>query len=110
MRPVSINEETHMSIDGKWNVTVNSPMGAQKSELTLKADGGTLTGSGTGPGGASTSITDGKMDGNNATWKVAVTSPFPMTLEFAGVLDGDTLNGNVKAGSFGSFPFTGARI
>ena len=28
-----------MSIDGKWNVTVQSPMGAQKSEVTFKQDG-----------------------------------------------------------------------
>jgi hypothetical protein len=32
-----------------------------------------------------------------------------MTLEFTGTLAGDTLNGNVKAGSFGSFPFKGSR-
>lgn len=98
-----------MSVDGKWNITVNSPMGPQKSELNLKADGGTLTGSGTGPGGAATSIADGKVDGDNVSWKVSVTSPMPMTLEFAGTVAGDTLNGNVKAGNFGSFPFTGAR-
>ncbi len=98
-----------MSVDGKWNVTVNSPMGPQKSEITLKADGAALTGSGTGPGGASTAITDGKADGNNVFWKVAVTSPMPMTLEFTGAVDGDNLNGNVKAGMFGTFPFTGTR-
>jgi hypothetical protein len=32
-----------------------------------------------------------------------------MTLEFNGKVEGDTLNGNVKAGAFGSFPFTGTR-
>jgi hypothetical protein len=98
-----------MSIDGKWNVTVNSPMGAQKSELTFKADGGTLTGSGTGQGGASQDIADGKVDGNNVSWKVSITTPFPMTLEFAGTVAGDNLTGNVKAGNFGSFAFTGTR-
>jgi len=98
-----------MSVDGKWNITVNSPMGPQKSELNLKADGATLTGSGSGPGGAATSIADGKVDGSNVSWKVSVTSPMPMTLEFAGTVAGDSLNGNVKAGNFGSFPFTGTR-
>jgi hypothetical protein len=101
--------EEHMSVDGKWNVTVNSPMGAQKSELTLKSDGATLTGSGSGPGGASVNITDGKVDGNNVFWKIAITSPMPMTLEFTGAVDGDNLNGSAKAGMFGSFPFTGTR-
>jgi hypothetical protein len=97
-----------MSIDGKWNVVVNSPMGAQKSELTLKADGNTLTGSGSGQGG-SQEIADGKIDGNAFSWKISITSPFPMTLEFAGTYEGNNMSGNVKAGSFGSFPFTGTR-
>jgi hypothetical protein len=109
MPPGFNQEETNMSIDGKWNVTVNSPMGPQKSELTLKSDGATLTGSGSGPGGASVDITDGKIDGGNVSWKIAITSPMPMTLEFTGVHDGDTLNGNAKAGMFGTFPFTGTR-
>jgi hypothetical protein len=33
----------------------------------------------------------------------------PLTLDFAGTVDGDKLSGSVKAGSFGSFPFTGSR-
>jgi hypothetical protein len=33
----------------------------------------------------------------------------PMTLDFAGTVEGDTLSGSVKAGSFGSFPFSGTR-
>jgi hypothetical protein len=104
-----LNQEgTVMSIDGKWNVVVNSPMGAQKSELNLKADGATLTGTGSGQGG-SQDIADGKVDGNNVSWKVSITSPFPMTLEFAGTVDGNKMGGNVKAGNFGSFPWTGER-
>jgi len=27
-----------MSVDGKWNITINSPMGAQKATLDLKAN------------------------------------------------------------------------
>jgi hypothetical protein len=33
----------------------------------------------------------------------------PLTLDFTGTVDGDKLSGSVKAGSFGSFPFTGGR-
>ncbi len=97
-----------MAVDGTWNVTVNSPMGAQKSVITLKNDGGTLSGSAAGAQG-SMDIANGKVDGNNVSWSASVTTPFPMTLEFTGTVDGDNLNGNVKAGSFGSFPFTGTR-
>ncbi len=34
-----------LSADGTWNVTLNSPMGAQAGTLELASDGNTLTGS-----------------------------------------------------------------
>ena len=97
-----------MSVDGTWNLVVKSPMGDQPSTLTLKADGGTLTGTASAQGNTS-EIANGKVDGDNVSWSNSITTPFPMTLEFSGTVVGDTLNGSVKAGSFGSFPFTGAR-
>lgn len=97
-----------MSVDGTWNITVNSPMGAQPSTLTLKAEGATLTGTQSAQGNTQP-IANGKVDGDAVTWSNSITTPFPMTLEFNGKVEGDTLNGNVKAGAFGSFPFTGSR-
>ncbi len=97
-----------MSVDGKWNITVNSPMGAQKSVATFKQDGTTLTGTMEAQGNTQ-AIQDGKIDGNNLSWKAAITTPFPMTLEFAGTLSGDSMSGAVKAGSFGSFDWSGTR-
>jgi hypothetical protein len=98
-----------MSVDGTWNVTVNSPMGAQPSTLTVTSEGGALTGTQSAQG-TTQPIANGKVDGETITWSNSITSPFPMTLEFTGKLDGDTLNGSVKAGSFGNFPFTGKRL
>ena len=97
-----------MSVDGNWTVTVKSPMGAQASTLTLSAEGGALTGTQSAQGN-SQPIVNGKVDGDNVTWSNSITTPFPMTLEFSGTVAGDTLNGSVKAGSFGNFPFTGKR-
>ena len=97
-----------MSVDGKWNITINSPMGAQKATLDLKADGATLTGTQAAAQG-SMAIANGKVDGNTISWAVSITSPMPMTLEFSGKVEGDALAGNVKAGAFGSFPFSGGR-
>ena len=97
-----------MSVDGTWNVTVKSPMGDQPSTLTLKAEGGTLTGTASAQGNTNP-IANGKVDGDTVSWSNSITTPFPMTLEFSGKVEGDTLNGSVKAGSFGSFPFTGTR-
>jgi hypothetical protein len=97
-----------MSVDGTWNVVVKSPMGDQPSTLTLKADGGTLTGTASAQGNTNP-IAGGKVDGDTVSWSNSITTPFPMTLEFSGKVEGDTLNGSVKAGSFGSFPFKGSR-
>jgi hypothetical protein len=97
-----------MSVDGNWNITVNSPMGAQPSSLTLTADGASLTGTQSAQGNTQP-IANGKVDGDTVSWSNSITTPFPMTLEFTGKVEGDTLNGSVKAGAFGSFPFTGSR-
>lgn len=97
-----------MAVDGKWEIVVNSPMGAQKVTLDLKADGASLTGTQVAAQG-SMAIANGKVDGNNLSWSTAITSPMPMTLEFSGAVDGDKISGQMKAGAFGSFPFAGAR-
>lgn len=98
-----------MAADGKWEITINSPMGAVKATLDLKTDGTTLTGTqeaaqGSGP------LENGKADGDNLSWSAKISSPMPMTLDFTGTVAGDTLSGSVKAGSFGSFPFNGTRL
>jgi hypothetical protein len=97
-----------MAIDGDWTITVNSPMGKQESKVSFKAEGSTLTGVQAGQGG-SQPIAGGSIEGDTVKWSASITSPFPMTLEFTGKLAGDSLDGSVKAGSFGSFPFTGVR-
>ena len=48
-----------MSADGTWNVTMNTPMGAQKASLVLKTDGYMLTGEMKGPKGA-LALNDGR--------------------------------------------------
>jgi len=98
-----------MAIDGDWNIVVNSPMGKQESKLSFQSDGSALTGTAVAPGGQTGAISNGTIEADTVKWSAAITSPFPMTLEFTGKLAGDSLDGTVKAGSFGSFPFTGVR-
>jgi hypothetical protein len=98
-----------VAADGKWNITVNSPMGAQKSTFDLKAEGNVLSGAGIDPQG-STPIANGKVDGDSVSWDFSVKVPMPMTLSFAGKIEGNKISGNVKAGAFGSFAFSGERV
>lgn len=97
-----------MSIDGKWNITVSTPMGAQESTLDLKSDGGKLTGS-SEANGEQVDIYEGTVDGDSATWKIDITKPLPMTLTFSAEVDGDNISGQADPGMFPASPFTGAR-
>ncbi len=97
-----------MAVDGKYSITINSPMGAQPADLDLKAEGGALTGTQSSRQG-SMAIANGKTEGDSVSWSIDITSPMPMTLEFSGTVSGDAISGNVKAGAFGSFPFSGKR-
>lgn len=99
-----------MSADGTWEVSMNTPMGAQAASLDLKEDGSALTGTMSAAAApAPMDITDGVVDGDNLTWKAALTQPMPITLEFSAVVDGDKISGNVKLGSFGEATFEGTR-
>ena len=96
------------AVDGSWDTVTKSPMGDQKATLTVVSDGSTFTGNYAGALG-STEIKDGTVEGNTLKWKVSMTVPMPMTLDCEATIDGDTLNGNVTAGMFGTFAMTGKR-
>jgi hypothetical protein len=101
-------QESSMAVDGKWEIVINSPLGAQKATLDIATNGGALTGTQTAQQGSGP-LENGKVDGNTVSWSAKITTPMPLTLDFTGTVDGDKLSGSVKAGSFGSFPFTGGR-
>lgn len=96
------------NIDGNWNCSVASPMGAQEFVLTVVAEGNRFSGSASGGIGAK-EIPDGTIDGDSIAWTMHVSKPMPITLTCRATISGDTLEGTVKAGVFGSFPITGKR-
>ncbi len=97
-----------MSVDGNWNITMSTPMGERQAKLSLKAAGSTLTGTQSAEGNTG-EIQDGTVNGNNVAWKISITSPMPLTLEFTGKVDGDAISGDMGLGMMGSFPFKGTR-
>jgi hypothetical protein len=96
------------NVDGVWDVIVKSPMGEQKSVLTLKSDSGAVTGSSAAQGGQ-LDILDGKLSGNTLTWRMELKQPFAVTLWFAVIASDDEMAGTVTAGALGKAPVTGAR-
>ena len=97
-----------MAVDGNWNLTMTTPMGERNATLSLKAAGGTLTGT-QGADGNSAEIFDGTINGNDVAWKLSITNPMPLTLEFKGTVAGDAMSGEMGIGPMGNFPFTGTK-
>lgn len=96
------------SVDGKWNCSVDSPMGAQEFVLTVASDGQRFTGRAEG-GLGSMEIADGDIAGDTLKWPMRVTKPMTVTLNCTATVSGDSLEGKVSAGIFGSFPIKGVR-
>ena len=101
-------EDMNMAIDGTWSLVIKTPMGEQTSDLTVQAQGSSLTGTMSGAAGSST-IENGKVEGDQLSWSAKITNPMPMTLDFSGTVQGDALDGSVKLGAFGNAPFSGTR-
>ena len=86
-----------MAVDGNWNIVMSTPMGER-----------TLTGT-QGADGNSAEIFDGTANGDAVAWKLSISNPMPLTLEFSGKVSGDSMSGEMGIGPMGSFPFTGTR-
>jgi hypothetical protein len=97
-----------MSAAGTWTLAMQTPIGERKVTLTLEEAGPQLTGSMSAEDGKAVDIYEGRLAGNAVSWKANIKNPMPLTLEFAGNVDGDRIAGSVSA-AVGSWPFTGSR-
>ena len=97
-----------MAVDGTWNLTMQTPMGERRATLVASSQSGTLTGKQSGDGG-STDLFEGTVSGNDVSWKISITNPMPLTLQFTGAVDGDKMSGKMSAGALGNWPFSGTR-
>ena len=98
-------------LDGNYQCSIDTPMGAQSFLLTVKVAGDSFAGKASGAmGGESGSLAfDGTVDGDTISWTMPVPKPMPITLTCRATIDGDRLDGKVKAGIFGSYSITGER-
>jgi hypothetical protein len=98
-----------MSVDGKWNIKVDTPTGKTESVLDITTDGDTLTGTSTTDGNT-TSLDDGRLEDGRVRFSVKIKKPLPIRLKFNVAIDDDDLNGEVKVGIFGTAAVIGNRI
>jgi hypothetical protein len=98
-----------MAVDGTYKIEIDTPMGKQESNLTLKTDGAKLSGSMDSPMGTM-EFSGGKVNGDEVSWDMQISSPMgDMKLEYKCTVKGDDISGEVKAGDFGSSPLKGKR-
>ena len=79
-------------IDGTWSGSIDTPGGAMQVSYTFKADQAKLTGTTTGPDGATIPITDGKIEGNKVSFTLTVDfGAGPTAFVYKGELNGKDL-------------------
>lgn len=98
-----------MSLGGTYQCSTKTPMGHQKGTLTIVADGDAFTGQITGDLGTM-ELRDGKISGNQLSWKMKMTSPMPIDLDCKATVEGTELTGTIKAGFFGTMKLEGTKV
>jgi hypothetical protein len=96
-------------IDGKWTADVEGRRGTVTQTLVLQASGSNLTGSFEGGRGGAVDISDGKIDGNQVSFKVVrefngnqFTQQYKGTISDAGELDlSVSMGGGARRGGGG---------
>jgi hypothetical protein len=97
-----------MSAAGKWNVTMDTPIGRQKFVWDLQRSGDAWRGTMDGQAGRS-ELNNIRVDGDSVGFETRVNSPMgAINLAFDGSISGDQISGTCKT-VFGDTQFTGAR-
>ncbi len=99
-----------MSIAGKWNVTMNTPVGTMKFGWELVDEDGAWRGRMIGQGMVKDShLRDIQVQGDTVSFATTTQSPMgALELTFQGAVAGDALPGVCKT-SYGEFAFSAVR-
>jgi len=106
MAPVSAFAQTGAA--GAWDLTMATPQGNQTVGLTLALSGDKVSGELSSPMGAVPVTGTATASDVKVTAELAIQG-MSLTFTIDGKVSGDTMDGNVKVGDFGEFPFTGKR-
>jgi hypothetical protein len=94
-------------VEGKWNITIDTPMGVRSGVLDLSVSGKTLTGS-LSDAEHRVVISDGRIEGNQLSWKAKVTKPMRLSFKFTAIVEHDRISG-VARHLLGTAAFSGTR-
>jgi hypothetical protein len=96
-----------LTVQGKWNITIKTPVGDKTGVLDLVVDGPKLSGS-LYDAEHFAAISDGKVDGNRLTWSAQITKPMRLSLKFSATVNANDIEGSAKH-FLGSVSFRGSR-
>jgi hypothetical protein len=96
-----------MTVQGKWNITVKTPLGDKQGVLELRVDGAKLSGKISNPD-YEVDFSDGRIMGNQLEWSAKIDKPMRVTLRFTAIVDADRIEGKAKH-MLGSATFSGTR-
>jgi hypothetical protein len=94
-------------VQGKWKVTIDTPIGEKIGILELKVDGDRLSGS-LSDGEHHAEISDGRINGRELTWSAKIHKPMRLTFKFTAVIENDRIQGAARH-LLGSATFSGVR-
>jgi hypothetical protein len=96
------------AVQGKWKVTIDTPMGEKTGVLELLVSGETLTGS-LSNDAHRVAISEGKIDGERLSWQAKIDKPMRLNIKFTAVVDGDRISGTARH-LLGSAKFSGRKV
>jgi len=97
-----------MSVEGKWNLKVSTPMGEQTPVLTLDVSGNECNGSFAGAQGTA-EFSGGSVEGDKVSFSLQIEAMGQkINLECSATVDGDKISGELKS-PMGPAQFSGER-
>jgi len=100
-----------MTVEGVWNVYIDTPLGRQHAIVELFSVDGALVGTATDVRSQEKVPLNGLTTrGDRVTWQQSITRPMRLNLAFEVVITGDSLSGTAKPGRLPASTVTGRRV
>jgi len=97
-----------MSVAGKWQISMDTPIGTQKFTWDLQQAGTAWKGTMNAPTGSS-DLSNVQVSGSNVGCNARVSTPMgSIDVTFEGAVTGDKIGGTCRT-QFGNFQFSGER-
>ncbi len=106
--PLSLMAQ-QVSVDGEWELVIQTRNGDVTWKVVFTREGESLTVAMTGPRGGEAKGT-GTLKEKTIAWTVKVATPRgELEMAYKGVVEGDTMSGEVRRGNIGTAAWTAKR-